>query len=411
MSQPAHLRYGGSNIGRVMLCRASAKLSEQAPVLPPDQWAREGTAAHKLLERAIKEGLADVSFLIGLDDTITEDMANGVNMALEAVRDAFELASVAPVVIPETFVRFPGFEPIAGGTVDIQLVSMSKDDPDEIIDFKYGFDPVEADAPQLLYYAVSAYGVENPVRCTVVQPRAFHADGPVRSVDVDAARLRAFYQAAASAIEEAEADLAPFNPSPKACHHCPAAMMCPALEAEALSLPALRNVRELARQGRQALPAPETLGLDRAAYVMQMRPMLIHWLDAVEEYAFAEAMSGAVIPGFKLAESNRKRTWPDDRTTFQTAQVLAHASGLPADEFMRQGLVTITDAQKKVSDALRDTGVKEKQAKKLAKDVLAFIVERKRSDQLTLVPQDDPRPAVNRAARDFAGVQVSLPKG
>ena len=397
-----HLRYGGSSIGRVMLCRASATLSEKAPKSSPGPYAEEGTIAHSLLERALKDGLSDVSFLVGVDEEVTQDMAEAVNVALEyiAERACYGLANTT--IVPEQFVRFPGYEAIAGGTADVQLI-LWEEDAFEIIDFKYGFDPVEADAPQLMFYAVAAFGMDTDVRCTVIQPRAFHEDGPVRSVDVTAARLRAFYDEAANAIDEAEAELPPYAPSIKACHYCPAAAMCPALEAEALSLPAARNLRELARTGCR-LPAPSDMDMERVTSILRMRPLIEEWLNAVQHYAYDQAMAGASVPGYKLVEVRKNRSWPADKTVAQVASILADTSGLPLTDFIRDDLLPITKAQEKVAASLVDTGVPKRDAKKLAKDVLAFIVERKKSASLTLASADDKRPGVNRAARDFEGV-------
>lgn len=395
-----HLRYGGSSIGRVMLCRASASLSETAPVLSATEYSSEGTMAHALLERAIKEGMKDVSFLIGLDEDITEDAAEAVNIALEYIEERKATGEVT--VVPEQFVSFPGYSGIAGGTADVQLIRWD-DETYEIIDFKYGFDPVEADAAQLKFYAVAAFGVSSDVRCTVIQPRAFHEDGPVRSVVVSSQELAAFYRDASRAIDEAEAELPPYSPSVQACHYCPAATICPALEAQALSLPAARNVRELARSGCK-LPAPSDLGMERVTAILRMRPLLEEWLKAVEHYAYDQAMAGAQIPGFKLVEVRKNRSWPADRTVGQVAKMLSDASGLPVTDFIRDDLLPITKAQEKVAASLVDTGVPKRDAKKLAKDVLAFIVERKKSASLTLASADDKRPGVNRAARDFEGV-------
>lgn len=397
-----HLRYGGSSIGRVMLCRASATLSEKAPKSSPGPYAEEGTIAHSLLERALKDNLSDVSFLVGVDEEVTQDMAEAVNVALEyiAERACYGLANTT--IVPEQFVRFPGYEAIAGGTADVQIIFW-EEDAYEVIDFKYGFDPVEADAPQLLFYAVAAFGMDVNVRCTVIQPRAFHENGPIRSKDVTATELQAFYAEAANAIEEAEADMPPYKPSVKACHYCPAATICPALEADALSVPEARNVRELARAGCR-LPPPAELGMEKIVSVLRMRPLLEEWLDAIAHYAYDKAMAGAVVPGYKLVEVRKNRSWPADRTVEQVADALSKASGLPAKEFIRDDLLPVTKAQEKVAEALVETGVPKRDAKRTAKDVLAFIVERKQSNSLTLVTVDDKRPGVNRAARDFKGV-------
>ena len=74
------------------------------------------------------------------------------------------------------------------------------------------------------------------------------------------------------------------------------------------------------------------------------------------------------------------------------------------EQFIRRELRPITEVQAEVKKALVDTGVKTKDAGSLAKSVMAYVVDKPRSPDVTLVPSSDPREAVNKAARDFAGV-------
>lgn len=386
-----HLQIGGSNIGRILVCRASALASRETPVMPENPYAKEGTIAHKLLERALNERLKDVDFLVDVDPDVTQDMAFGVKVALEYVR---ERQQEGALLVTESFVELPGYSGIAGGTSDIRLYYPSG--LLEIVDFKYGFDPVEADCAQNKFYAICAMGdYITHARLSIIQPRAFHADGPVRSVEVSDISLAGFRDEVVDAIEEARAEFAPFSPKPGACHNCPRAAACPALENAALAVPSLRNVREIAR-GQVVLPSPSGLGADRLAYIMQMAPLLRDWLKDVEEHAYARAMSGDEVPGYKLVKANNRREYPSDKTDTEIAEKLSEISNKPPSEFFRKGLIPITQAQALIAQSLEELGAPAKGRNKQAMEMMAFIVDRNRGDKITLVPNSDNRAAVTR---------------
>lgn len=397
-----HLRYGGSTIGRAMVCLASAKLAEKAPALSSTKYAEEGTLAHLLLERAIDEGWDSTDHMAGIDG-FTEDMVEGANLALEYIKSR---KGPDTIVLSETAVTLEEYPDIAGGTADVQIIDIMRDEY-EVIDYKFGFRPVEADSPQLMFYALCAFRTYAPVRLTVIQPRAFHEDGPVRSVVVTPQQLTEFRDKVLRTIEQAETDIPVYRPDAKACLNCPAATICPALEAEALSMPEARNIRELARMGNK-LPEPAHMGADRVAKILSMKPLLEEWLKAAAHWAYDQAMSGQRIPGFKLVEVKKRRTWPEDKTMEDTARHLSEVSGADADSFLCQKLLPVTKAQEVISQHLIASGETQRKAKKLAKDLVALTVERKASDELTLVPENDKRPAVNRAEKDFAGLNVRI---
>lgn len=388
-----HFPFGGSNIGRRILCAASMGVEAKAPKEPPSVYAEEGTVAHEVLEAAILRGDTNVDHLLGVGEGVTRDMVYGVRIALEYVKQ--REAETGEKAQAEQAVMWPGSD-IAGGTADICFPTHR-----EIADFKFGFDQVEADAPQLLFYAVCRYGVSTPVTCTIIQPRGFHPDGPVRSVTVSAERLAAFKAEVDEAIARGTADAAPYAPSIEACRRCKGVAVCPALADHAKSMPTLRNVVSGAAQ---SFPSPSEMTADELGFVLGRMDMAEKWFDAVRTYAYTKAMEGTAIPGRKLVAGNTKRSWPNDKSVSQVAAELAEMGGLTATDFVRDGLISLTDAEKKLTDAFAEVGVAAKDAKRIVKDRLAFLVDREKSDKLTLVSTDDKRQAVNRAARDFAGI-------
>jgi hypothetical protein len=141
------------------------------------------------------------------------------------------------------------------------------------------------------------------------------------------------------------------------------------------------------------------------AYVLRNADIMRDWLSAVDKAAYARAMSGIPIPGHKLVETRGERKWKLGLGL--GSQELAKLSGLPATDFMRTSLVSISDAEAKVAAAVRASapmGQKD-QAVKAAKERMAWLAPRATTGNLTLVPDHDPRPAANRAAA-FVGVNL-----
>lgn len=402
-----HYRYGGSSIGAVLLCRARGKAAEFAgPDIKEKGYAEQGTVAHSLLERAITKDLRDVYFLVGLGEEgedIDEDMARNVKIAIDYVKDATDKGAM---LIAESLLPFPSFPDIAGGTADIRLYY--PDGTVEIVDFKYGFDPVEADCAQNKFYAVCATGdYPRDVVLTIIQPRAFHADGPIRSTPASKQELIDFRKQVEIAILEAEADNAPHSPSAEACRYCPKAGVCAALEQASLEVMGLSNVRNLAK-GKGVLPKPDTLSIDRLSQILAAEGMVKEWLRAVERRAFAEAMNGENIGGHKLVHKKPARSFPQDVPPQEVAQRLAEMCGAAPETFLATKVVSLAEAETQMARHMEILEGSSRGLKKRAVDRVNMVVVRAKDSKLTLVPMSDRREAVSRGDNTFAGINVNL---
>lgn len=121
------------------------------------------------------------------------------------------------------------------GTGDITLV-----EPDciTIADLKYGRGIVEVEDAkgvpnrQLMVYlagAVATFGPRPKYRITILQPRAWHRDGPIRSRDVSAAEFSVFLFDLENAIE-ANFGNGACTPGDHCQDYCPARSTCRALK-------------------------------------------------------------------------------------------------------------------------------------------------------------------------------------
>lgn len=223
----SHARLGASGAYRWLRCPGSIRLSEGRP---DEETAagREGTEAHAWAESTLRGGSLEA---------VPEPMRAGVELYVTTVRDIAARSGGRLQV--ERVVSLRSLRPPEQmfGTSDASVVQSPVSL--HIIDFKYGRYTVEVENnPQLLYYllgALLALPTEaqariRELRITVVQPRAPHAAGPVRTVEVPWSLLVLF---AGRLMAGAYRTLAPDAPlrAGSWCHFCRARPICPAYAA------------------------------------------------------------------------------------------------------------------------------------------------------------------------------------
>jgi hypothetical protein len=398
-SARAHAKYSGSNAYRFRVCAGQPNLAAQAHLLGkapgPSKYAEEGTRAHELLERCMRDSVKPVD----ADPSAPEEMQRAVLDCIEYV-DSVLAEYPHALVRLETRRNFPQTvvpEEDAGGTIDILLWDEGTR-KGWVIDFKFGAGQVvEASAEQLYWYATQAFWFAQQLQgitLVVVQPRGFHPAGPVREHHITAADLAEFQALAEGWIEACEAPDAPLVPGDH-CRWCDATMICPAREAAALAVAQLEYA-DLAGKNF-LLPHPADLGLDRVAHILDGADLLRQWLADVESYALQQAHGGKLVPGWKLVEGQRRRRW--DGAPQDIAAKLVAMSGfeLTYDDVMPRKLVPLTTAEEMLAKACKGQDLKWEFAKLTVKES---------KGALTLAPESDPRPARDRARDSFEGVVI-----
>lgn len=436
----AHSRFGASSAHRWMRCAGSVVLNDRIPAPPSSIYAQEGTHAHALLAHCLKEGTdalsyVDKPFVDAPDRQYDADMCEAVQVALDwidSVREEFPDAqgwSERSFVLPTMNAAGEVY-----GTSDV-VVYVPSTLTLYVPDFKFGYGVVDPDDnEQLLHYGLGAmFALEVPVRDLVVgiiQPRAIGV-APIRwAADTSSIRALDFLAELETAIERAQAAEAAFpadasvrqlpqwwadaylSPGPDQCQWCAAGSsgICPAREQRALAITqqAFTNVRQVTEH---ALPKPETIPLDRVGYILEHGKFIEQWLADVQTFARSEALAGRHVPGFKLVDAQGRRKWEGDPAVI--AAKLVEISGLPESEFYEPKLKGIINVEKKITraavDALRDLEEKPDKAARdaattKAKNAMAFLTLKQGSGALSLVPENDPRPAVNPATVNFKGV-------
>lgn len=407
-SARAHARLAPSAAHRWMHCPGSVRLSDGMPN-ETSSFAAEGTAAHELCAAVLTEGgfvadrlgrYVDVKTAKIVDtpeDTddenrffeITEEMADAVAMYVDHVKG---LANANSVLEVEQRLDMTHLHPGIFGTGDATVFD-PVDRHLHVCDFKYGKGvAVDADDnPQLLLYAAgAARRLHNAqiekLTMHIVQPRAPHPKGPIRSYEIDLLDLFEFEDTLAAAAAETDKPDAVVVAGDW-CRFCPAQPVCPTVRAKRLAAAA----EDFGDIGEPiALAAPETLSDERLGALLREADQVGNYVKAVQEYAHAQAMAGKMPAGFKLVAKRAVRKWRNDDEA--KAKLLA----LAIEPFEEPKL----KSPAKVEGQFPGKNKAERQK------AMADLVEAK-SSGTNLVPSEDPRPAVVvGAANEFGAVDA-----
>lgn len=318
----AHAKLSPSAYARWMNCPGSVQfieyLEENNKVVYTTSYAaEEGTAAHTLGEECLKHGTDPRAYLgekIYGDFKVTEEMCEAVEVYVDFVNALLMRAN-------ENFIdadlkievkcslrsyRIPGLD---GGTSDTVII-YEDGHGIEIVDYKHGKGvPVEVeDNGQLMQYALGVvlkFVKEHPVpvTLTIVQPRAPHPDGPIRSIQLDSQELVTWGEEvlvpAAKATLEPDAELIPGD---KQCRWCPAKGQCTALYEKTQEI-------AIADFSDDNFPDPRVMTDEQLMVVMDHSEMIRTFINEVEiesKNRF-DAGDGAFRDRYKLVKSRTNR--------------------------------------------------------------------------------------------------------
>lgn len=319
VAEKSHSELGASVAKRWMECPGSVQLTRGMPN-ESSIFAEEGTAAHALAELCLRKGVAP-DFYVGttiegieVTDEMAEHVAVYVNHCL--VFDDLVMATFIEKKFTLGALHPPG--PMFG-TADFVAYD-ERDRTLHIVDLKYGQGVVvEAKGnPQLRYYALGAAlsmeqgtAIEQVVM-TIVQPRALHPDGPIRSETITFQELVDFAGELMAAAKRTTEPNAPLKVGDW-CRFCPAAAVCPARREAAQELAQI----EFATIETIGPPAPESLPPEMIADMLSKAPILEDWLKSLRAHAYNLMERGEPLPGFKLVQKRATRAWADEETALQ----------------------------------------------------------------------------------------------
>lgn len=377
--------------------------------------ANEGTAAHELAAWVLSEddrtGEAMLNRIVDIDaDSIalrflqpgsptdgmtrwpvTDDMVEAVHVFTDHVRSLSGERHI------EQNLDISHVHKDIWGTGDA-IVYQPETKHLHLVDLKYGRGVVveAVDNPQLALYALGAAhryhnrGIDT-VTMTIVQPRAQHPDGPVRSETISYTELTARGRKLAAAAEMVDQSrdklremvhgdwLRAYVFPGDHCRFCKVSAVCPRRAEQAMA----DAQAEFSDTGVMTLPNVDTLTTDQLGDLLKKARQIQHWINAVEERANAEALAGNVPAGFKLVAKRATRGWADEEA-FITAAPL---------------LLTIRPEQMYGPPKLLSPAQLEKLLPKDERAHLSVFVA-KSSSGVNLVPVDDARPGVRPGAEE-----------
>lgn len=399
-----HAQWSASATERNWQCSGALALTDGLPE-KTNEAADWGTACHQIAEKCLRHGRQADEFIGEIEKgkvhsfEVDEEMAETAQMFVDYVRQTAIAAApkdVNPASLIQIEQRFslaalnPPFE--AGGTADAVIYKPVIEEL-EVVDLKGGRGVVvEATGnPQLRTYALGAMLANSGLKVktvvvTIVQPRAGHKDGRIRSERFHIADLVEWTAELMGAMRRAKAAMdarrpcceicgsPQFNsphglvceaghggagtlePMPETvwaaeflkagdhCKFCKAAGFCPALEQKAfdaagvwfddLDRPTLTNM-------------PDADDPDRLARDLDALDMIEDWIKARRARAHELAEMGVAIPNYVLVPKQGREKWNEDAE--EAAAKIATTAGLSSDKVFNKPKIR---TPKQVRDAL-----------------------------------------------------------
>lgn len=363
-----HSRLSPSGAERWSHCSGSVSLEDR---FPNDQGveAQEGEAAHWAASKLLRGQTLQIGETAPNGIVVDEEIADGVQVYVEDVTRI--LSSRKPIVHKiETRVNVPSIHAECWGTPDCWAY-VRQEVTVYLWDFKWGHGFVEVfENPQLITYAAGILDelLLGTPDCNlvlrIVQPRAFHPEGPVREWRTTAVELRDKIRHLNASAHEA------LGPNPRTvvgphCKHCKARHACKALQAAAL------DASDLAFDAVPFELSGPMLGRE-LLYLTRAADLLAARIAGLESQAEASLRSGKSIPGWEFESLPGREIWTKP---IEEIVVLGQLTGIDLlkppsaitpkqarDAGVPENLVAINSARKPASLKLRPVNIT--QAKK-----------------------------------------------
>lgn len=402
-----HSSLGASSAERWMNCPGSTALIEafQLPETDEPEYRKQGISGHAAAADCLTRDI-DAWEIVGdtyEDYIISSEMGEAVQMYLDRVRPSIGGGPSAGRYHGEHFfveakLAAPGIHEKMFGTVDFgalvrghQPEGSTTDGFLDITDLKMGQGiTVEAyDNPQMKYYAFMLIHTkfkeladDFPIRLSIVQPRAFHPDGPIREWWTTVGYIKAWVVAdLLPAMYSTDRDLQ----AGEWCRFCPAKLTCPLVRSLFLAASSY-DPNEVVEVGDEALGQTYKL----------VKPVEFY-LKAVKEETYRRLMLSKAVPHAKLVNKRADRIFK----TEAVEQVAGEEVAIPIQEAIRKrfGSKGFTDPELKSPAQLSEVSA---EAKKFVAEYAYMPVT-----GLTVALADDKRSAITiQSARDRFAVAL-----
>jgi hypothetical protein len=315
-----HFIAAPSSAARRIQCTQSVTLEAQFPETEETEEQREGTAAHWAVSEQLSGRLVDVGQVAPNGVILTDEMLHGADLMYDDVVKALAPYGLKPTDGQiEMRVKINRVYPGMFGSPDFYILITRRGLPMLLLiwDYKFGHRVVDAygNAQMIDYIAGATEGISDitpgvDIVISIVQPRSFHREGPIRRWTTNLMALRAAINISSNAVHEA------LGANPRArvgpeCRDCRARHACPKLQAEGFAaMDEAKHIVPLVMDAGQA--GLELRMLDRAAGLLKARREgLVLQLESL-------ARQGKPTPGWRLEQGESRERW-----TVPAAQVIA----------------------------------------------------------------------------------------
>lgn len=367
-----HAKLSASGSARWLNCPGSVAAEDSFPNTSSSA-AQEGTCAHEIADRCLRNRLTADSFLGQVVEgvEVTEEMVEYVQGYVDYV------LSFDGELLPEQQVDFSPWVPDGFGTSDAIVIGETTV---RIIDLKYGKGvPVYAENnSQGMLYSLGVYNDfgylldgQDTFIVDIYQPRI----GNFSEFEISLRDLLKWGEWVKLQADLALSKDAERVPGDKQCLWCKAKGDCKAL------MNYTQNIIMAEFDDLEALDDPDSLGSEQKRLVIENRPLIESWLKSVEQSVMGLLLDGGEFTGFKLVEGRSNRKWSDEK---KAQEVLLSVKS--EDEVFTKKMISAPQAEKLLG----------KQHKELIADLII-----KPEGKPTLAPESDKRPALGNVADLF----------
>jgi hypothetical protein len=335
-----HARWAASSTARNWGCPGA--LTQVETITTPEKENRAaawGTACHQVSEKCLRTGNDATAYVGTVEKTkqhsidVDDELADTAQQYVDYCRGRIALYKAEtgeePIFVIEQNFRLDSLSPPydSGGTGDF-VIYFPRWRLLEIVDLKGGRGVVvEVEAnKQLRTYGLGAV-LTNPgldvdrVMVTIVQPRAPHKDGRIRSETFHIADLVEWTADLLAAMRRSKEAQEAFGTIPMAawvakylvagdhCKFCRAAGFCQALEQRAMDAAGVWFNDE---DQPQMSNAPSNMAPAELSKKLDLFDMIQEWMNAVRAYAHEQAELGVEIPEYQLSNTIGHRKFKDE---------------------------------------------------------------------------------------------------
>lgn len=389
-----HALLSASSSKQWLHCPPSVRLQESFPN-ESSVYAAEGTFAHEVCEYKVRKYLHERVTRPQSEEFYTEEIDQITDVYAEFVISIIEQMKrngCEPLVLVEERVDYSHIAPSGFGTADMLIVGKDEDGNGllHICDFKTGQGVfVDADHnSQMMLYALGGlatygyiYDIAS-VRMSIIQPRLDN----ISTFECSRKELEEWGESIRPIAKMAFEGKGEQHPGDW-CRFCRAKPVCKACADEALALckeefldldagPFSDNQQESQEDEVPAFKQPGLIPVSELAKILPTLNRISSWIESVFAFVSSEAITHAVpIPGYKVVEGRSKRVFTDTKAVVEKAVANGYT------DLYKQQLITLTEFEKMMG-------------KKQFHELLGEYVV-KPPGKLALVPESDPRPAVD----------------